>query len=226
MAYPRHWLLAFGGGLGDTTEIWSCGIRMGLYSVDPLEGVDEEAYLDATARPGLEAWFENPGARISSAASLTWIKFNEIAPDGTYADGSVTHQRVVTGVVGGTPGTTNIHPLQVCCVLRWRTDAVQRGPASNGRIYSPRPAVAVGTTGDVAGPERVIIAETARDLLNSLDAGVGIIGGVVRPSIVSPIGPGHIHQINAVTVDSALDIQRRRAAQQSRETTTIPVVYT
>lgn len=223
MAYPQHWLLAFGGGLGDTTEIWSCGIRMGIVSEEPLASMDEEQYLTDTALPALEAWFENPGARIASAASLTWVKFNEIGPDGRYADQTITHQRVVTGVVGGVT-TSNLHPLQVCCVLRWRTDEVQRGPASNGRIYSPRPNVVISASGDLAGPERVIIAETARDLLNSLDVTLGI-GGVLRPVIVSPIGPGHMHQIDSVSVDSALDVQRRRAAQQSRESSTVPVVY-
>lgn len=223
MTYPQHWLLSFGGGLGDPLESWSCGIRMGIVSEEILADMDEEQYLTDVAVPALSAWFARPNSRIASAAALNWIKFNEIGPDGRYKDTGVTHQRLGLNVAGGT-SASNLHPLQVCLVLRWRTNAVSRGPASVGRIYSPRPNIVVAANGDVAGAERVVVAESARDLLNTLDTTLGI-GGVFRPVIVSNVGSGAKHQIDSVIVDSALDIQRRRAAQQSRETSTIAVSY-
>lgn len=232
MTYPQHWLLAFGGSQGDPEEIWACGIRLVIDELFEGDGVDEEQYLTNTGVPALTAWMGRAGSKIAVFATMTWVKFNEIAPDGTYADKSTTHERLGLAVSGG-GGPTNIHPLQVAAVLSWRSDEAERGLASRGRIYSPRPAVAVTATGDIAGPDRVLMAESARDLLNSLDASVGIEGGTLRPHIVSrgkgPApwpGPGASHPINRVVVDSALDIQRRRANRQTREVTSVPVVYT
>jgi hypothetical protein len=159
------------------------------------------------------------------AAQLRWVKFNEIDEQGHYRDQTQTHERAVDIQGGG--GLSNLHPLQVCVVLSWKTNAAARGPGSRGRIYSPRPSVGLdATTGDVAGADRVKMASAAVTLLNSLDASLGPVGGgVIRPVIASKVGEGVNNQIDAVVVDSAMDIQRRRAFQQSRETTTTPVVY-
>jgi len=232
MTYPQHWLLAFGGNQGDLEEIWACGIRLVIDSVDPQEGVDEEQYLTNTAVPALTAWMGRAASKIAAACQLTWVKMNEIGPDGKYADQSQTHERQGLLISGG-GGSTQLHPLQVCAVLSWRSNEAERGFASRGRIYSPRPAVAVGVSGDVAGADRVLMAESARDLLNALDVSLGIVGGTLRPHIVSRgpgpapwVGQGESHPIDRVVVDSSLDIQRRRSNHQSKEVTSVAVVYT
>lgn len=233
MGYPEHWLLAFGGHQGNAEEIWACGIRLGVYGDPFSSGIDEEQYLTNTAVPALTSWFGNANAKIHSAARLTWVKFNEIDSEGLYADQTTTHERLSLNISGG-GASVGAHPLQVAVVLSWRTDAAERGLASKGRIYSPRPVVSVDLNGDVSGPDRVLIADAAALLLNGLDASDGIPPApVLRPSIVSrgkktgsTWGPGAIHQIDRVVVDSALDIQRRRANHQSREVTSKAVVYT
>ena len=225
--YPQHWLLQFGGTVGEVSEEWSCGIRMALFGepeIPPGEGVNEESFLDAQAIPALETWIENTLSLVHSSTALRFIKFNEIGPDGHYADPAISHERAVN-FIGGNTGPY-VQPLQVCLVLSWRTDAAVRGPGSMGRIYSPRPEVVVDANGDISGPERVGAANTAATMLNTLDTSLGGIGAqVLRPSIVSPSGAGHANQIDTVVVDSQLDIQRRRAFSQSREITSAPVLY-
>lgn len=233
MAYPQHWLLAFGGHSGHVDEIWNCGIRLAPYGEGTVANVDEEQYLDDTAIPALTAWLGRTATRVANVVKLNWVKFNEINGEGLYNDAGITHERQGLNIASAGSTPTVLHPLQVCCVLSWRTDAAVRGLASKGRIYSPRPDFAVDGSGDVSGPIRVEIAGSAATLLNSLDASIGIPPGpVLRPSILSrgkktgsTWGEGAVNQIDSVVVDSSLDIQRRRSNHQSKETTTAPVVY-
>lgn len=229
MAYPVHWLLAFGGHSGDVAETWTCGIRLANYGGDLLDPMDEENYLDTVAVTALKAWFTRTDSQIASVAVLQWVKFNKINGEGEYDDQSTTHERRFADHFGST--ATPLHPLQVAMCLSWRTNDIERGIGSHGRIYSPRPAVVVGSSGDVAGPDRVKFANSAATLLNTLDIPMGT--GVLRPSIVSPgrgwpeirDQEGAKHQIDTVVVDSSLDIQRRRSRSQTKEVTSAPIVY-
>lgn len=225
MGYQPHFLLAFGGHQGHAEEQWACGIRLAAFGIEnPFESVDEEQYLNNTALPALQAWFGRAGSKIYSAARMQWVKFNAIRPDGRYADQGTTHERTVAYAAAA---TGNRMPLQACICLSWRTDAVDRGPGSRGRIYSPAPTVSLnGSTADIEPADRVLIADSAALLLNSLDAAIGgPLGAVLRPVIASKVGDGVNHQIDAVVVDSAMDIQRRRAGAQSREETRKVVAY-
>lgn len=205
MPYPEHWLLQFGGSLGGADEIWTCGIRM--IRGGAASPLDEEEYLDG---PGVDAvvnWFVRPGSSISSQATLEWVKFNEIGPDGRYAD-TVTHERVLPVIIpGGIPGGTM--PYQACVVLTWRTNAGNRGPGTKGRIYSPLPVVTVnGANGLFDANQAGDIAASAAELLNDIDSTVGV--GWIRPAIVSDRAGGVANVIDRVTVDNRVDIQRRR----------------
>lgn len=225
MVYPRHWLLQFGGHQGAPEEIWSCGIRLAPYGV--WEGsMDEEQYLDDTALPALEAWFESVNLKVNGSALLDWVKFNEIAPDGTYEDPSETHARFDLGFVGGAGGGAALyHPLQVAAVLTWTTD-VMRGPANKGRIYLPRPAWPVIASGDVQSTTTIPAAQTTAAFLNQLDVSLGPEPGpVLRPSVVSNKGSGVARQITGVRIDSRLDVQRRRANKQDVTFVNEPVNY-
>lgn len=185
--------------------------------------VNEEDFLTEQALPALSAWFQSPQAMVGPAARLTTVKFNEIGPTGHYADPSTTHQRQVN-YSGGASSSTRYHPLQVAAVLSWRTNDVLRGPASHGRIYSPRPCVLVDAAGDIDGGDRVFMAEAAALLLNTLDTDPGV-GEPFRPVIVSTLEGGVMRQIDRVVVDSCLDVHRSRAKSQTKEITSAPVLY-
>lgn len=224
MAYPEHWLLSFGGSLVPSEETWNCGIRLAITSVGLGGEMDEEQYLTDTAVPALTTWFGTSTAKIAATTTLTFVKCNKIAPDGTYADPSNSHTRTVNVAGGG--GATGLHPLQVSYCLTWLTDEASRGPASRGRIYVPRPTLSVDAAGDVGSSDRIGAATAGANLLNSLDVTLGGPGGsTLRPCIVSPLGPGYAHQIDDVRVDSQLDIQRSRARSASRASSSQPVNY-
>lgn len=224
MPYPQHWLLSFGGDLVAGEETWTCGIRLAIVSTGLGGEMDEEQYLTDTAVPALSTWFGSGTANISGLCTLRFVKCNEIGPDGTYADPSNSHTRLVNVAGGG--GAAERLPLQVSCCLTWLTDEASRGPASRGRIYSPRPALTVDAAGDISASDRTEIATAASVLLNSLDVTLSGPGGsILRPCIVSPLGPGYARQIDSVRVDSQLDIQRSRARQASRAATAVSVNY-
>lgn len=227
MAYPEHFLLQFGGTLGTGEgDIWSCGIKLGLYGASFPEGMDEEQYLDDTALPGLAAWMADPNMNISIGAKLTFVKCNAINSLGHYADPGTVHERF--GALGSGSSGGDVHPFQVSMVLTWGTDDRVRGPGSTGRIFAPMPVVPISASTGLFSPAgAAAAAQGGADLINSLDAalGVGGVGGVVRPSLVSPSGAGVISQINFVTADNRCDIQRRRANSLEPVRSRVDVTY-
>lgn len=226
MTYFPHYLLQFGGHQGDVAESWSCGIRMVIWDGDePVDlETDAEQYLDDVALPALSTWFQG-GAGVLAACKLLTVKFNRIKADGTYFEIGSTHIRQVN-YSGAASGGTNVHPLQVAYCLSFHSDLVARGPGSHGRIYVPRPVVGITDAGDVGGSVRVDWANAGAILIESLDASSGLPpAAVIRPSIVSNITGTLPRQIDYVTVDSSLDIQRRRSRSQSKEITSSDVNY-
>jgi hypothetical protein len=222
MPYPQHWLLAFGGTQGDPLDIWSCNLRLAITDLGTWS-MDEEQFLTNTAVPVLTTWFSAANSKIGASAQINWIKFNEIAPDGKYADPATTHERLGLAIPGGA-ASSNYHPLQCSYVLSFRTAVAERGPGSKGRIYVPRPNVPVGSSGDITSTDRNAMIGTAKTMLEGLHPQVGPPGSArIHPSIVTPLLGGVAHRIDRVVIDSALDIQRRRANKQSREETSANV---
>jgi hypothetical protein len=222
MPYPQHWLLSFGGTAGDPADIWSCNLRLAITDFGTWS-MDEENFLTNTAVPALTAWFATANAKISSSAVINYVKFNEIGPDGKYADPAKTHERLGLNIFGAS-GTTQLHPLQVCYVLSFRTALAERGPGSKGRMYVPRPNLPIGVNGDVTSSDRTAIAGAAKTFLEALHPQVGPPGSArIHPCIVTPLLGGVAHNIDRLVVDSALDIQRRRANKQTREETSVTI---
>lgn len=232
MGYPQHWLTQFGGSVGATNqEIWSCGIRMVVQNGPPINSFDPgEGYLTSIAVPALAAWMTRPTSKITPNCKLRWVKCNEIAEDGTYADqGTVNEYFWPTPVAGG--GGSAFLPFQATVVLSWETTVADRGLASKGRIYSPQPAVSIDNGGLFAAADALGMATSASVLLNSLDDSVG--SGQIRPHIVSRgrqtspgvYGPGAANEINRVRVDNRIDTQRRRANQLVAASSVVPFTY-
>lgn len=235
MGYPPHFLLQFGGSIGNPgLEIWSCGIRMWIDG-DDVFAVDPDDYLATVASPALITWFESSATKISTSCFLQWSKFNEIDEDGHYANPS-TNELIygLTANPGG--GGSSVLPWQSSVCLTWLTDARERGIASKGRIFMPLPTLSVNSnTGLFPTGDATSIATSTATFLNTLDiGGLGVGGtGVMRPGIVSrgkdlgggAWGDGAREQINSVQVDNRIDIQRRRAEDLTGVRSTVVVPY-
>lgn len=221
VTYTPHYLLQFGGYLGDAQpEIWSCGVR--LHS-ENYSGYDEEAHFNDVIKTAVSAWFARAGSMISNKARLTFCKYNLIDAAGHYSDVGSTREHFyptpITGASGGAP-----LPYQCSVVLGWRTLAATRGRASKGRIYSPMPTVVVGgSTGLFPTADALTMATSAALFLNTLDLGYGT-SQTIRPHIMSSVD-GSYNEINSVVVDSRVDVQRRRAADLVGVEQTVDVLY-
>lgn len=188
------------------------------------EKVDEEQWLDDTGVPALKAWMQNSLSRMSFDTILNFAKFNRIGPDGKYADPGPVHQRTWAGTSGSSAQSEL--PLQASLCLTWRSNDATRGLASKGRIYAPRPAIQVGADGLFGTSTALGCAQAAAALINSLDASLGPIGsGTIRPYIVSGGLGAKAFQVDYVTVDNRIDIQRRRANAQNPSKSRAEVNY-
>lgn len=205
MAYPRHALVTFGGtvvGSASTEdEIWQCGVRLDGDDSGFLS--DPDSYLSDIATP-LETWYAASSSVMRGDSHLKWVKANNIAADGTYAD-PVTHVHdYATPVAGG--AAAGPMPAMLTCCFSWVT-AAARGPAHTGRIYPPvwLPATSSEIISDA---NRTSYANSGKDLLLVLANGFADVFG--QPSVVSKVGIGYKRHITGVRVGSVIDVQRRR----------------
>lgn len=211
MAYPRHWLFVMGGQLNEAgsntwSEIWQCTMR-GVPGVNAAYG-SEQACLENIA-PAIVAWFGAAENRLSATSRLTYLKLNEIAPDGSYAQ-PVSHTYNTTV----TPGYTNSQvPGILTSVVSWTTGAV-RGYAHRGRMY-PTFALNQRPGMTLTSDEQTVFAGAGQRLLDALSASaistppVNLRG--VAPRVVS--SHGVIREVTGVSVGSVIDVQRRRKNQ-------------
>jgi hypothetical protein len=218
VAFQRHWLFTFGGSLAGRDE-WTCGIRMSIDDgfLPKPEAVAEDAALESFATP-LRNWFGSTALRLSSQASLTFAKLNEIRPDGRYADQTTTHRLDFTEPTYGSLGRSV--PLDMAAAVTWITSAA-RGQASKGRIYLPCPGWDLTSAGTFS-------TENVQGALNSTGTFLAALQpsaatGGLRPAVISPgtvsSSEGAGRFIRGMRIGDVPDRQRRR-----REGT--PEVYT
>lgn len=206
MTFKLHHRVTFGGTLAESNagapdEIWACNVN--VTGVD-AEGFDEEAYLDSIA-PRLATWFSSVDGHMSNEAALTYVKCNQVGPDGLYVDKTTTHRRDINPVAQGVAAP--VDPSIISIAISWSTDKA-RGPGSHGRIYPPN--ATVGSSGQMfltgfSGPQ---IATSGFQLLGILQND-GHAGPTLAPVVASKVNATNT-QITGVRVGSVKDVQRRR----------------
>lgn len=216
MTYKRHWLLSFGGTLAAGQDIWSNNIRMmneTFGNVDSILGTTLETLLDDYVND-IRAWITAPGSYISNQVTCTWVKFNEIGPDGRYVDPSTTHARYLTGStgaltpIGGVAGTA-VPSYQSCAISL--TTPRNRGPASRGRIFVPQCAAPMVHPGRFSNTATTAMAAAAASFLTALGDEAGVDVTSMRPAVVSNVGtPGPQEPVTGVAVGDVPDVIRRR----------------
>ena len=205
MVYPNHALVALGGSLpGDQAgdEIFQFGVR--IYEDDGSGYISSpETWLNDHAA-AIDTWWKSAASLCRADATLKFIKCNNIAPNGRYAE-SVTHLREYSDPGGATvPSNYMVSFLSVA--WSWTTPA-QRGLAHTGRVYPPNTWAVGGTSPDVIGNAAAHVT-AAKGLLTAITGGGS--GAPGRPCVVSGVGVGQIRNITGVRVGDVIDVQRRR----------------
>lgn len=219
--YTPHTLIEFGGSIisANGNDIWACGLRVvDFNNFGPLPSPG--TYMESIAA-ALSSFFSASTHHIGAAATLQYLKVNNIGADGKYADKANTNRHDYSGVVGGAAATGT--PAFIGLVGTWET-ANARGLAHRGRMYLPNYALSC------SGNE---VSTTLRDSVRSdyvalysvlcthFDSGANEAVGIVASG-----KNGTWNQITGVTVDTVVDVQRRRknatAGQRSSRATVSP----
>jgi len=197
-AYQPHYRLAFGGPLGPT-EQWSC--RLNITSAGALPNSAAADAMLPTLKTAVSAWVTSTDTCLSSATGLSWVKFNEILPNGHYASPSSSRTADVNPVVHGTPSP--LYPDQIAIVVSLLT-AHTRGRAHAGRMFTPALGCAKTADGLVDPTSATHIATGATALLNA-------VNGIVTPAGVSIIAAtGESNHVTRVAVGQVFDTMRSR----------------
>lgn len=230
VAYAPHTLLSFGGTLSEPTgplEIWECGVRcVSRNSGGPVPEGEIEGMLDAIVdgehgqAQTIKAWFAATSSLMATGAKLTFVKLNNIGANGKYSNPGLTHVRDFTGVAGGGGSAS---PSFISSCITWET-GLSRGPGHRGRIYPPNYTVTY-TSALISIADAGLVRDSGVALINLIndthndDAGSDELSAVVASGVNASL-----HQITGVSVDTALDVQRRRKNQVGSTRTTVAPV--
>lgn len=198
------------GTLGNNTtgvEQWQVGFKI------PLGPSPSEASILAflqTIAPAVSTFHADSGNGFGSTAFLKELTGAFIDVDGKYVGGgaqSTVHHVYTTPVAGS---GTGVLPFSTAIVLSLRT-INSRGPASNGRMYWPKLAVAVSPTlGTWSIGEGAAMATKAATMLDNVNAAADTILGTENVvSVMSQVGPTYA-PVTSVRVGHKPDRQERR----------------
>lgn len=216
MTYKRHWLLSWGGTVGNGSDVFANNVRMmndELADSDNLDDGQMESLLDDFVTD-IRTFITSADSFISSSVECNWVKFNEIGPDGHYVNQTKTHVRFLSGTTGasavikGVTGAT-IPTFQSVCVTT--TTARQRGPASKGRLFLPQCAIPLDASGRIITIRAAELATRTAAFLTALGDEAGIDTTAIAPAVISNVGsPGPQERITGVKVGNVPDVIRRR----------------
>lgn len=208
MAFAPHTLIAFGGKLTDrvssVVDIWECTIRAVQLDSHDRPVSNPAGLMNGMADP-LATWFTTAANKMSSAASLGYLKVNTIGPDGKYASsGSTNVHDYATGIVGGAAPS---HPYTESWCYSWGT-AIKRGPGARGRIYPPNGTTQFGDSVICTGAEQAAFLTSAQNLLKVINIGDGN-SAAGAPVIASRVNATNTI-ITTIRIGRVVDSQRRR----------------
>ena len=206
MAYlPNSARIVFGGALYDHTEQWSCSL--GLHRWSGSDPVPTPASVATT----IENWFAGSTMRISGAATLEYLKLNEIDGEGHYKDKSNTAQKLwgmpypKGGIDRTSVGGTVFPQLTVAVSLQ---TAAQRGYASKGRFFLPVPCIDADQKGRIDATTAGNMATATAGMLQAINNTISVDRTGWQISVLSASGAAR--HVTGVRIGNVMDTQRRR----------------
>jgi hypothetical protein len=214
MPWPRHYRLAFGGPLFTTAEQWSCSLKLASPALQGGSGVNTEALIDDMAAD-VRGYLQASGNGWSGAAKCTWVKLNEIGPDGRYVNQATTTARYFEGAQAMAVATGNGYSYPQAALAVTLTSARSRGPLSKGRFFIPAgwyPQSATDPT--ITTAQATSAATAAKNFLAALNNMAGVDTNGLRVVLVSQGGrglpEGGLESVTGVSVGRLVDTQQRR----------------
>lgn len=216
MTYPQHWLGVFGGFLGPSEsqaiDEWQCTIRLAPTGIPDNPNPDPATVLTNEFKTAVEGFLTDGTGQSpwSSYAQCTYLKLNEIGPDGRYVDKTNTnlYEYPSTGYIRGSTAPASFDPALALCIT-WGT-ANRRGPGHAGRMYVPMPKQLVQGNGRFNASNMSDVALSASRFIQAL-AVSGVATRTWGACIVSSKGnPGPALEIQKVRVGDVPDHQQRR----------------
>lgn len=210
MTWPAHILLSYGGTMCSGKEIWANNIRFTHGDSDLPLDIDNLGSMIDDIKSDINDLFQDTRSKMLTDTKVTWIKFNPIGPDGRYVDKEQTIERRLTAdqvIQGSVQGP--ILPPQCTVAITLKT-GVERGRASRGRIFVPRPAVECSLDGTFSVQNANDMAAMYGEFFGNLGDWPGLDLTTLAPSVVSGLGDGTKHKITHVEVGRVVDTQRRR----------------
>lgn len=215
MTYKRHWLLSWGGTIGNGKDVWANNIRMTNDETgqpDSVPGATLEAMLDDYVTD-IRTFMTSAGANIVGGTTCNWVKFNEIGPDGLYVNKTLTHARYLngTGAAGPISGASTSYCPTFQSVAVTLTTSQARGPGSKGRFFLPGCAPTLTYDGVINTTSQTAIANAAAAFITALGDEAGVDVTNMRPAVVSNVGnPGPANVVTGIAIGNVPDVQRRR----------------
>lgn len=197
------------GAVATPLDLWAVGLKLphpgGLVPTSSLT-----AFLETVAG-AFSSYHADADVNASNRFHMTYLSAAVVGKDGKYVGGGAqsTLKRNYSPAIAGA-GVLE-HPAPTSCVISLRT-TLQRGRASNGRMYWPAAALTVsGTDGRLTGTQTSSIATKAATLINSINqAADTILDGNLGVWVMSNLGDGISAPVTSVRIGSRLDHQERR----------------
>lgn len=210
MTYHPHLLLAWGGSMGTSEEIWSNSLRLTADTEDggELQSIAIDQIDEIAAE--VKTFVQSVGAHYSLSCNLNFVKLNAITAEGKYWDtGSTNAIYYEAGDVVHGNATTG--PFQMAMAVTLRTFRA-RGAAHAGRFYIPCGAIPTDSgTGRVPASITDAMASGTVTFLEAINDNPGFDTRSVAVAVVSKTGnPGPTELVTGVQVGNVPDTQRRR----------------
>ena len=198
--YEPHVLIAFGGPMAESKEIWSCSLRCQPRG-GPYTAAENQELAQGFVKDAIATYIGNSSAPFIEDVQLSYVKVNNIAEDGKYSDPTTSVYYWDDPLPGGTGG--RLTPYQVSMVASLTSPG--RGPGTHGRWYQPPQVLGTMILGQVSGDYADTNLSVAQTLVESLK-GVDSFGYEV--GIFSSKGPWSI--ASTLRMGLVPDTQRRR----------------
>lgn len=226
--YLPHNKLVFGGPLGGATgnlDEWSVSLNVGYFDDTNPPGKKPTTDMPYAETVGVPEALQPAILAFMATSAMNWnaytsfIKFNALAPNGSYLYPD-SNTRDITPVRAGLASGTNYGPWQVTQCVTLRTQR-PRGVGHASRFFPPTNIAVEANSPYIAAVSATALANNTVTLIRAINAltiggrqPLRVITAPDRPTVAASIAA--FETVIRVGVDRTPDTQRRRTNRVPR----------